>query len=110
GIFDFGIMFQRYELVTNAAREGARVGVLAGYSTTDAQNRALQYLDVGGLSVPTAGSCASNPPAGNRCATATASSVVISGKTVQLLQVTVAYTHRYGLVSPIMGLFGSSLG
>ena len=29
GIFDFGLMFQHYEVVTNAAREGAsRVGVL----------------------------------------------------------------------------------
>ena len=30
GIFDFGLMFQKYEVVTNAAREGARVGVLPG--------------------------------------------------------------------------------
>ena len=28
GIFDFGMMFRTYEAVTNAAREGARVGVL----------------------------------------------------------------------------------
>ena len=28
GIFDFGFMFQRYEVVTNAAREAARLGVL----------------------------------------------------------------------------------
>ena len=47
GIFDFGFMFQRYEVVTNAAREGARVGILPNYTTTDASNRALQYLDAG---------------------------------------------------------------
>ena len=59
GMFDFGVMFQRYEIVTNAAREGARVGVLtgSGYSTGDAQQRALQYLTVGGLNVPPVGSC-----------------------------------------------------
>ena len=28
GIIDFGFMFQRYESVTNAAREGARLGIL----------------------------------------------------------------------------------
>jgi Flp pilus assembly protein TadG len=28
GIFDFGFLFQRYEVVTNAAREGARAAVL----------------------------------------------------------------------------------
>ena len=28
GIVDFGLLFQRYEVVTNAAHEGARVAVL----------------------------------------------------------------------------------
>ena len=33
GIIDFGFLFQRYEVVTNAAREGARVAILPGYQT-----------------------------------------------------------------------------
>ncbi len=45
GIIDFGFMFQRYEVVTNAAREGARMGTLPGYSQTDIQNRVENYLD-----------------------------------------------------------------
>ena len=51
GIIDFGFMFQRYESVTNAAREGARLGVLqaAGYTATEAQNRAISYLQASGL-------------------------------------------------------------
>jgi Flp pilus assembly protein TadG len=36
GIIDFGFMFQRYEAVTNAAREGARIGVLADYTAARA--------------------------------------------------------------------------
>lgn len=32
GIFDFGFVFRNWEVVTNAAREGARVGVLPDYS------------------------------------------------------------------------------
>ena len=32
GIVDFGLLFQRYEVLTNAAREGARVAVLPGYT------------------------------------------------------------------------------
>jgi len=32
GIFDFGFLFRNWEVVTNAAREGARVGVLPAYS------------------------------------------------------------------------------
>ena len=34
GIFDFGFAFQQYEVVTNAAREGARMAVLPGYTTS----------------------------------------------------------------------------
>ena len=52
GIIDFGFMFQRYEVVTNAAREGARLGVLtgsAGYTPLEARNRALDYLSAGGI-------------------------------------------------------------
>ncbi len=30
GIIDFGFLFQRYEVVTNAAREGARIATLPG--------------------------------------------------------------------------------
>ncbi len=36
GIADFGFLFQRYEVVTNAAREGARLAVLPDDGYTDA--------------------------------------------------------------------------
>ena len=39
GIVDFGFMFQRYVVLTNAAMEGARVAVLPGYQTADVQAR-----------------------------------------------------------------------
>jgi Flp pilus assembly protein TadG len=114
GIFDFGVMFQRYEIVTNAAREGARIGVLsgAGYTNADAVQRALQYLNVGGLNVTTRGSCGGALSPGTRCASAATSSVTITGtaKTVSQVTVVVEYDHEYALVGPMMGLFGSSLG
>ena len=44
GIVDFGFLFQRMEVVTNAAREGARVGVLPGYLQADVQARVTQYI------------------------------------------------------------------
>ena len=34
GIVDFGFVFQRYEVITNAAREGARLASLPGYRRT----------------------------------------------------------------------------
>src|SRR5688572_16886512 len=39
GTVDFGLLFQRYHVVTNAAREGARVAVLPGYASADVQAR-----------------------------------------------------------------------
>ena len=44
GIANFGLMFQRYEVLTNAAREGARVAALPGYGSADVQARVDQYL------------------------------------------------------------------
>jgi Flp pilus assembly protein TadG len=49
GIIDFGMMFRTYEAVTNAAREGARVGVLPGYAPVDVQSRVDAYLAASGL-------------------------------------------------------------
>src|SRR5687767_1364031 len=49
GIADFGFLFQRYEVVTNAAREGARIAVLPSYTVADVQQRVTNYLASGGL-------------------------------------------------------------
>ena len=40
-------MFQRFLTVNNAAREGARIAVLPGYTQTDVQNRVTQYVREG---------------------------------------------------------------
>ena len=113
GMFDFGLLFQRYEVVTNAAREGARIGVLPGYSTTDATQRALDYLAVGGLSGAPRG-CGPAYAAGSRCASAVISTTPITGsspaKTVNQVTVTVEYDHAHVFVGPIISLFGGSLG
>ena len=49
GVIDFGFLFQRFEAVTNAAREGARVAVLPNFNDVDVQERVKQYLDSSGL-------------------------------------------------------------
>src|SRR5262249_35015112 len=49
GIIEFGFMFRDYEVITNAAREGARVRVLPAYSADDATARVNAYLDAAGL-------------------------------------------------------------
>lgn len=49
GIMEFGFLFQRSEVLTNAVREGARIAVLPGYSTLDVQTRVKNYLAASGL-------------------------------------------------------------
>ena len=113
GIFDFGLMFQKFEVVTNAAREGARVGVLPEYTTADAQNRALQYLAVGGLTGSTR-SCGGGLVPSSQCAEAAVSVVTITGsdppKTVDQVSVTVEYDYEFRWTGPLMNLFGGTLG
>jgi len=96
GIFDFGFLFQRYEVLTNAAREGARMASLPGYTETDVQNRVNAYLTAGG--VP-----------GVATTSRVFSSVTAGGRTFNVATVTVTYTYEYSFVGPIMSLFGTAL-
>jgi len=97
-IAEFGFIFQRYEVVTNAAREGARIAVLPGYTTADVQDRVNNYLDAG--RVPAAG----RTPA----AVANVPLLLPGGTTVPTRQVTVTYTYTYTFMKGIAALFGSS--
>src|SRR4029453_70258 len=47
GIVDFGFAFQRYEVITNAAREGARMATLPGYTDTAVDAYVRQYVQQG---------------------------------------------------------------
>ena len=49
GIFEFGRAYQTWQVVTNAAREGARMAVLPDSNTGDVQARVKQYLKDGQL-------------------------------------------------------------
>ena len=52
GIIDFGFMFRKLNVVTNAAREGARAGVLPGYSDPEnVRQRVQQYMDAAGMGI-----------------------------------------------------------
>lgn len=96
GIIDFGFLFQRYEVVTNAAREGARVAILPGYSDADVQARVNQYLTSGGLTGTS--SVVVGP----------AQAVPVGSQCITLRPVTVAYDHSFLFVGPIVGLLGGS--
>lgn len=106
GIVDFGFLFQRMEVVTNAAREGARIAVLPGYAQNDICLRALTYVQNGG--VTTTGSCPNptNPVININMAYPIPMGVgapALSGKRVE-----VVYTSSYLFLGPIAGWFGGS--
>jgi Flp pilus assembly protein TadG len=96
-IVDFGLVFQRFLTVSNAAREGARIAVLPGYTQTDVQNRVTQYVQQG------TGDSTLTPTT-----VLTPVSVDPPGATPPFpaAQVTVTMTHNYLVLGPVMSLFG----
>ena len=49
GIIEFGRLYQTWQVMTNAAREGARVAVLPAQPNGGVDARVRQYLQMGGL-------------------------------------------------------------
>ena len=49
GIFEFGRAYQTSQVLTNAAREGARVAILAGVSDADVRTTVRGYMASGRL-------------------------------------------------------------
>jgi Flp pilus assembly protein TadG len=96
GIMDFGMLFQRYEVLTNSAREGARIAVLPGYAQADVQARVTQYLTASGMTAtPT-------------FAFAAPQAVNVGGACITLTGITVSYPYNYLFIGKIISLFGGS--
>jgi Flp pilus assembly protein TadG len=99
GIIDFGLLFQRYEVLTNAAREGARVSVLPGYGSADVIARVNQYLQATSLSAESVSTVVG--------ATQT---LDLGASCVRVIPVTVSFVHQYTFVGGIISYFNRSLG
>ena len=96
GIVDFARLFQAYEVVTNAAREGARMASMPGYELNDYQvprQRVADYLVAGGVT-------------GVHVATfnLVPISLGVDGGNGSGVRVNVAYTHDFMFVGPVFGL------
>jgi len=48
-IFEFGRAYQTWQVLTNAAREGARIAVLPNVTATQVETRVRAYMDSGQL-------------------------------------------------------------
>jgi TadE-like protein len=93
GMTDFGLMFQRYEVVTNAAREGARAAA-TGASNAQIVGVVGQYLTGGGLNTP---------------ATVEIQPVTIGNPPLNAVKVSVGYPNGGFFIAPIASFFGSSM-
>lgn len=97
-MIDFAVLFQRYQVVTNAAREGARVGILPDYQIADVRARINTYLVQAGLT-------ATAPlPAVNY----TTIGAGPGGSTMNVVTVTVQYPHQFIFLGPAISLVGGS--
>jgi len=112
GIVDFGFAFQRYEVVTNAAREGARMAVLPNsYTEAEIQTRVREYIRLGlslnqaalDVVVPVAAVVVTYPDL-------TVGTLNGSPVTIETAQVEVTYTHSWLLLRPILGLISKTWG
>jgi Flp pilus assembly protein TadG len=97
GIVDFGMMFRTFEAVTNAAREGARVGVLPGYNPPDVQARVNAYLAASGLT-------------GARTTNVVNVPVATGAGVFTARAVTVNYTYQFAVLGAAAPLFGGNFG
>jgi Flp pilus assembly protein TadG len=97
GIVDFGFLLQTFEVVNNAAREGARIGVLPGYNTADVQSRVASYITAAGLT-------------GTPTTTVTPVTITPAGggAAFPAVQVSVSYTYNYLFIKPMVTLIGGT--
>ena len=98
GIFEFGRAYQTQQVLTNAAREGARVAVLPNQPSGAAQTRVTSYLTSGQL-----------PNAGTATVTVTPTTISIGGTTTPGSRVSVSYPFSFMVLQPVARLVvGSS--
>jgi len=101
-IFEFGRAYQTWEVLTNAAREGARVAVLPGTTVSDVQTRVVTYMNSGQLAN---GATATVDVDRNR-------TMSIGATTATASLVTVNYPFSFIVLQPVARLLvsGSTLG
>ena len=102
GIFEFGRAYQTYQVLTNAAREGARLAILPDSTTADVQSRVAAYMQAGALDNYNSATISVNQSATMSIGAATASASVV----------TVNYPFSFMVLNPIARLVvsGSALG
>jgi Flp pilus assembly protein TadG len=102
GIVEFGRAYQTWQVLTNAAREGARVAVLPGTNDAAVEGRVLDYIEAGQLSTP-----------GSASVVITRDTVIPIGTgTATASRVQVDYPFQFMVLQPVAQLVssGSTVG
>ena len=102
GIIEFGRAYQTWQVLTNAAREGARVAVLPGVNDATVRTRVQAYMSSGQLSAAASADIditRNNP-------------IAIGGATATASQVQIDYPFTFMVLQPVARLVvaGSTAG
>jgi Flp pilus assembly protein TadG len=102
GIFEFGRAYQTWQILTNAAREGARIAVLSAPSSSLVEQRGREYMAAGQLSESGAATVDVNRSA----------SFTVNGNPVSASQVSIDYPFSFIVLQPVARLVAptTSLG
>jgi Flp pilus assembly protein TadG len=98
GIFEFGRAFQTWQVLTNAAREGARVSITPDATVSDVQSVVTGYMVSGSLS-----NYAGATINVNRGAT-----ISVNGVPTLASQVVVNYPYSFMVLQPVIRLISPS--
>jgi len=100
GILEFGRAYQTWQVVTNAAREGARVAILPDYADASVSARVKTYLKNGGLPATVVDSAATKV-----LITATTIPVNATGTvTAAASRIVVEYPFEFMVLQPVAQL------
>ena len=102
GIFEVGRAYETWQVLTNAAREGARVAVLPSGSVADTTALVRQYMANGQLTKSATASVVIDE----------AASINVNGTPVSASMVTVDYPFEFIMLQPVVRLVspGATVG
>ena len=92
GIFEFGRAYQTWQVLTNAAREGARVAILSGTTDDQVRNVVTSYMNGGRLTGVNTANIAINRNVG------------VAGWTAGGSQVTINYPFQFIVLNGVARL------
>ena len=94
GIFEFGRAYQTWQILTNAAREGARAAVVPYAGSGQSEARARDYMESGSLSNHASAGVSVNNNA----------SISIGGTSASATEVTITYPFQFVILQPLARL------